>query len=180
MTYDLRLTAHAIIEDNDTVDPGVLADKLFAVIPEHAYPEILPQLLRTYVRGMLGQIRNNPFRTEVEAEEPTWVDDEGDENLLPKPKARVSSSRSGRAVEFRAAYQEWLDAPFSVGNVWKRRSEMDFEDLMIAAAERRELAAANNAIADELEYHATLLQEHGVETVAQLPVEVLQQIGESR
>lgn len=175
MTYNLRAAAKMVIDSNESTDPGELADILFPDIPieEHA------GLLRSLLRGVIREIQAADFRSSapelaqrVEVEM-FWVDDDNDPNMLPKPRTK---SRSRFAATIRAEYAAWLDATVDVAGLRIRRGALTFSDLMTVAAARRGLAQANTLVAEELEYHAELLHQHGVETVGELPADVLKKL----
>lgn len=170
--FNLHQTALTVITNHESADTSVLTDAVFAEIPEEAYRDVIRQLLRPYVLKIQGRLWSNPTYG-VPAEEPmdTWVDDAGDPNLQPKPRAKALSRSRAAVVDY--LVQRYLDGSTDVNGVRKRRGEMTLEDLTVAAQARREQARVNTLAAQELDNLAGLLVEYGVSTVAELPAGVL-------
>lgn len=173
--FNLAGTVRNVMDTNDITDTDQLTDLAFALIPEEEYPALVRKLLRGYVRNMQGSDWNTTRVPRVDAEPQTWVDDENSPQMLParsRPKP-LSRYRAGIHSE---VVQAWLDATTDINGVRKRRGDMTVDDMLVAAAVRRELASANSLAADELAAHAALLEEHGVKTLSDLPESLLKKL----
>lgn len=85
------------------------------------------------------------------------------------PLRKAGPSKAHFVAEW---YRGWLAQSLAVGpnpGDYKTLGECTFQDLMFAAATRREQASRLSAIADNLEGIAALLQHHRVDRVADLP-----------
>lgn len=140
-------------EFSDIADPGMIADRVFQKLHPEDYADIVRQLLRSYVRGVLNETRRAPA------------------------PAQASPFRPSRKVSgIREAWQAHLGDRIHVGGDWKLLMNCTAADLKVAAEERRRLAAENVASARQYEELADALELHRAGTVLDLGDDVLRPI----
>jgi hypothetical protein len=152
--FNLHKIALAVIRDHSSADPGDLAEALLAAVPAERYKDALRCTLRGYVRGVLHEVRSG------EPHHPTT--DPTNEQTTPRKRP------SGRSWKVDAIRSGWRAYRLHVEQGWKFLPNCTYDDLMTAAAERRDIAKANEHEAERYERLAALVQRHG-ETVADAP-----------
>lgn len=151
-TFSLRHVVHDVLTETDLADPSDVANAVLARIPEDLSRVALAQALRGYVRQVIGQAR------------------------MTRPEQDTEQKPTGRSWKRDALREGWRDRLHDrthVENGWKLLAECTYEDLLAAAAERRDLAERNLASAQQYEKWASLVSEYGVETFGDLPAAVL-------
>ena len=151
--FILRHLVREVLADTDAADPGEIAGQVMARIPPRMIRVALSQALRLYVRQVISETRtgNNP------------------PSASPiQPSLKVAAIRDG--------WQRRLRDRVHVGDsAWKMLADCTYDDLLAAAAERRQLADRNNAWARTYDAWARLMTEAGVTTFGELPAEILMQ-----
>ena len=155
--FDLRVAVAEVLDGSGLTSLDEIAAKVAANVPSKDLRAALALALRPYVRELVGRRRManpvlHPGVTRAEIER---------------------SARSPKVAAIRAQHAAWLRDLVHVEGGYKPLGECDYDDLMFAATERRELAVRNVRQAERLEQIAELLHEHDVETVADLPAHVL-------
>lgn len=154
-SFNARALVRDVLHTSTLADPGDVAEEVFKRIPEEDHAEALRQLLRLFVRQVISE-----------------------ERISHGPAAPVTSTvNSGRSRKVRAIREDWqrrLDDRLHGQSEWKLLRDCTYEDLTAAAAERRDLAARNEAWARTYDEWARLLTEHDVKTFGELPAAVLQ------
>jgi hypothetical protein len=157
-----RLVRQTIDDLPEIADPGILADRVFGQLTTDQYADAITTMLRSYVRRVLAEDRL------PQADEPD-PQAQGDE-----PARTPAANRSSyRAAMQAGAWRARLGERIHGATGWLLLRDCGLDDLKAAAAERRELAAANIRSADELERLQELLATSGVATVGELPEGVL-------
>lgn len=154
MTYDLRADIRRVLDATSLVDPGEVADKVAESIPAKALRAALRVTLRSYVRVVMNEQRHSS-------------DSAGGH----------TGSVAGRSTKVRAIRDGWqrqLDSRVHVGeSKWKFLGDCTYENLQTIAAERDWHVTRNQAWARYYRDLASLLTEHDVATVRDLPAQVL-------
>lgn len=156
-----QLVRTVVDEFPEDADPGVLADKVFTRITEGQYADALRTVLRSYVRRVMTEDRG--FRPSV----PTvTAPDKQPYRKSGYVAAMQESGLRARLMERTHGANGWL--------LLLRDCTVD--DLLAAAAERRELAASNGAAATRYEALAAALTESGKTVLGDLADDVLEEI----
>lgn len=155
-----ELTARTIRENPDVADPGVMAEEVFSRIGPEDYAAVIKVMIRDYTRQVMNERRVPPPAVPV----------------LPSGGTKKQNRSAFVAAMQAGAWKERLSDTYRTAGGWKFLREMTAEDLAYAAAERRDLAASNLAVADRLEGLGKLLAEHGAETVGSLADDVLEPV----
>lgn len=158
--FNLRELTKTILESSTSADPNVVAQELLERINRKDYREALRQSLGQYVRVVSDNLRG------------------------PTPAVSLSglggggggprSWKSGAAVK--ADWQRKLDARVRAEHGWLRVREMSAVDVKFVGDHRDKLASENAAAARFWRTVGAALDEHGVETVGELPAEVLMRL----
>lgn len=150
--FKLRHLVRDVLRTSTLADPGDIAEEVLRRIPTRQVRVALAQALRLYVRQV-----NSEERISHRGEPAT-------EAQAPNRSAKVSGIRDG--------WQKRLRDRVHVGKgEWKFLAACTYDDLLAAAAERRELAERNQAWARQYDTWARLLTEHDVKTFGDLPTE---------
>jgi len=148
---NLRELVREVLDSADTPDPGAVADEVMRRIPPDEYETALRQTLRSFVRLMSAERRSATRITE--------------------PRRAVESPK---VAAIREHWRKALRDSVHVGDAaYRFLEDCGFDDLMFAAQERRTLAKQNLDRAGQYEALAQLLIRYGVETVRELPEDVL-------
>jgi hypothetical protein len=158
-----RLVRQTIDDLPEIADPGILADRVFGQLTTDQYADAITTMLRSYVRRVLAEDRS------TQADEPD-PQAQGDEPVRAPAAANKSAYRTAMQA---GAWRARLGERIHGATGWLLLRDCGLDDLKAAAAERRELAAANIRSADELERLQELLATAGVATVGELPDPVL-------
>lgn len=156
--FNLRHLVREVAEESGAADPADLADAVFKKVPAKERPAALREALHHFVRMTVSFDRSMP----PAAEERTGSGKPG--------------TRSWKRDGVRRGWRAHLRQRLHVEDGWKFLGDCGFDDLMFAAAERREIASRTMAAADRYEALAKLLANHNVTRVADLPDEVLDEI----
>lgn len=146
--FNLRLTIRAVLAETDEPDPGVISGLVFAAISRKDQAVALEQSLRHFVRQVI---------TEQRAHTPA----------PPTP----AKARSWKVQAIRANWERMLAQRVYSAGGWKLLRDCTRDDLLFAAAERRENAARSIAVAERYDALADLLASHGVAAVGDLPAD---------
>lgn len=153
-TFNLHAVAVDTVRNHPSPDPGDLAEAVLDAIPRSAYRLALRLLLRAYVREI---IRAHRLHTERPASEP------------PSP---VTSTRAARSWKQDAMALAWQQQRIHVGDSrWEFLPDCTYDDLMVAAQERRDKAKANLREAERYETCASLIHRHGVAKLGDVPAD---------
>lgn len=151
--FNLRHLVRDVLATSTLADPGDVADEVLRQIPEQSTRAALEQALRHYVRWIIGMNRSASASEPAEKQE-----------FVPSVKV----------TGIREAWRKHLRDRIHVGNsIYKFHGKLTREDCRFAAKERRELARQNDAAAERFEKEDAAITEHGVETLDQLPDDVL-------
>lgn len=150
--FDLRSLVRDVFDNSTLADPGLIAEEVYKRIgPDEVYAA-LQASLRLFVRQVISERRmHTQMATPTNPDGVSW---------------KVGAIRE----HWRRSLQ---DSVHVGGSEWKRLGQCTYEDLKVAAAERREQASRNRAKAQQYEALANLVSDHGAATVAELPVDVL-------
>lgn len=154
MDFNLRALVREVAESSTLTDPGSLADEIARRIPAEHVHDAFVQMLRPYVRELITKDRS--FGT------PT------DHHEAPRPGR--SWKRDGIRAHWRRVLRERVHVGVGPAD-WKFLGDCGREDLLFAAAERRQMAEANLAKAAQFEQIAALLDDD--KTVRDLPDDTL-------
>ena len=153
--FDLRALVVATLKSSITPDPGAIADAVFASIGERDQPAALQQTLRLFVRQVHSESR---LSTQISE---------------PAPGGG-NSGHSSKVAGIRDAWQKSLRDAVHVGaGQWKYLGDCGAADLLACAEQRREMAARNRAKAAQYDILRTLVLDHGVDRVRDLPANIL-------
>lgn len=166
MKYDLRAEIKSVLDSTSLADPGAIADKVAESIPSHALRAALRVTLRSHVRQVIRESRPR-----------SAPDFQPSGSGHRRPDTQTAPAAAGRSSKVRAIREGWqrqLDAPVHVGEShWKYFGDCTYTDLYAMADERQKNAAENQAWAHHYHRVAALLTEYAVDTVRDLPAEVL-------
>jgi hypothetical protein len=163
-TYDLRADIKAVLSDSSLTDPGEIADKVAESIPTRALRSALRVTLRSYVRQVMAEGRTYSPPNFTASSSRSQVD----------TQALHAAGRSSKVRAIRDGWQRALDNRVHVGDSqWKLLGDCTYTDRYALAAEREKHAAKNQAWAHHYHSLAGLLTEYDVETVRDLPAQVL-------
>jgi hypothetical protein len=154
---DLTALAHEVIAASVSADPETIAKSLYVRIPAEQTADALQQALLPFVREMLGRDRMDSARTE---------------NAAPTRTAAPGPSR--KAALRVASWEKKLHVSYSVGggqHYWLR--DMGPAECRAAARIRFSQAAATQNRGQWLLGLASAQEQHGVDSVGQLPKSVL-------
>lgn len=158
--FSLRDTIREVVAEQSTTNPGEMARMVMARIPrEHVVAALASCLTRT-ITDMLGD-QHRRAMDELESARRSPV------------RPQVGSSK---VAGYQALGEKWrtaLDTLLPTADGRKRLADCTRDDLMFAAEQRRELAAANMAAAARYESYAALLATHSVLRMGDLPETVL-------
>ena len=154
--FNLRELIRTTMADSAVADPGILADLVLTKISKKDRDEALAQSLRTFVRQVFSEGRLT-----------TYIDPSGQ-------VADVQPGRSAKVAGIREHWQRALRDPINVGTgVWKLLGDCTATDLFFVADFRREQASRNTAKAAQYDALRSLLDDHGVDRVRDLPTSIL-------
>lgn len=135
-------------------------------IPEEYRDEIELKLLASYIRGRKARLLPT-----LNAPDPRATEAASANARKPNRSAKVASfQRLSRILAVRVC----------VGASWKTFGECSYSDLMYAANNRREHAAATLLSAAEFDAWAELVKEQGAAKVSEIPDAVLINFAETR
>lgn len=157
--FNLRALVREVADASGDADPGLLAEAVYKRIAAKERPAALREALRHYVRLTVAMERTASPSTQ---EQPEGTGKPG--------------TRSWKRDGIRAGWRRYLRTRLHTEGGWKFLGDCGFDDLMFAATERREIAAATLSAADRYEALAKLCADHGVSRVADLPDSVLDAI----
>lgn len=147
--FNLRHLVQEVLNSSTMADPGQVADEVMRRVPRGMVRVALSQTLRLFVRQIISETR---------------ISHSGD--LSP-----TAPSTSRKVAAIRDGWQRRLRDRVHCNGQWKFLADCNYEDLLAAASERRELADRNMAWARQYDAWARLLTEHDVATFGELPVE---------
>lgn len=148
--FNLRDLVRSIVDATEPIEqPAAIAARVLDAIPGAHLRDALAATLPGYVAAVVGDMRRHPLR---------------------QPTPQNQSPRVVRAIQ--SNWDRIRASIIHVGeNAYKRFGECTFDDLMYAAAERREQAAQHEAWAERWTSYAHLLRASGADTVDALPDE---------
>ena len=145
--FNLRSLVQEVLRSSTMTDPGDLADEVLRRIPAKHHKAALQQTLRLFVRQVNSEVR------------------------ISRQTAPASPATSTKVAAIRDGWQRRLRDRVHCNGQWKFLADCNYEDLLAAATERRQLADRNMAWARQYDTWARLLTEHDVATFGELPVE---------
>jgi hypothetical protein len=149
--FNLRGLVREVLRSSTIADPGAVAVEVLKRIPSRMHKAALGQALRLYVRQVISEERISHRSEPAAAHQP------------PARSAKVAGIRDG--------WQKRLRDRVHCNGTWKFLAACTYDDLLAAAAERRQLADRNQAWARQYDAWARLLTEHDAETFGDLPTE---------
>lgn len=157
--FNLRAAVRDVIDSTDLADPRDVAAKVAKDIPSKELRRALAEALVTFVRVEFGHIRMASSRQ------------------LPEQPA---SARSAKVAAFRVHAEQWRrklrDRIHVGGSEWLLLADCSFENLTLAAEERRQMAVSNAAAADRYERYAKAVEAAGVERFGDLDEDTLRDL----
>lgn len=148
--FSLREAVNAVLDSSALASPQEVAAQVASELTARQVRAALSQALPGYVAQLMQQRRTtNPLLT----------------NRVPA----ATPVRSAKVTGIRDAWSAALRDRVHVDGGWKLLGECGTDDLLFAAAERREHAAKNVAKAEAFEALAERLRAAGAATVADLP-----------
>lgn len=143
---NLRERVRQALATSSEPDPGIVAQTVLASLGDDEIRPALEDTLRLFVRQVISETR------------------------ISRNTAAAAPLNRSRKV---AAIRDWqarLNDRYHIGGGrWKLLADMTFDDLKVAAEERREMAQRNAAWAGQLEAWASLVRRCGVSTFGDLP-----------
>ncbi|MFJ9771151.1 hypothetical protein ACIRVF_07900 [Kitasatospora sp. NPDC101157] len=181
--FNLRKLIREVLNTSTMPDPHDVAREVLRRIHDDDLRTALSQCLSDVVREQIRAGRNGdgggpplppmPTPAAGRPQTPTVrLVDPAPINTAKVPQAQ----RSAKVAAYRAFGQQWLRERMYVSGDprgWKFMGDCTFDDLMFAAAQRRDQAARTTAVAERCERLAALLHTHGVTLVKELPADVL-------
>lgn len=169
MKYDLRASVKQVLDGSSLNSPAEIAAKVAEDVPSHALRACLRLTLAAYAAQIIREDRNyaSPnFQT------PASQTALGSQNDVAG--GAPSAARRSWGARYRDAWQRSLTSRVHVGDSqWKQLGDCTYADLEAIAAERNRNAEKNAAAARYYNGLRALLTEHAVDTVRDLPTEVL-------
>lgn len=154
-TANLWSLVRLTLRSSDTADLDALAKEVFDAIPAALYEDMLRQAIRGIVADVARLERmSNPIATA---------------SAMPKGK----QPKSWKVTAIRENWQEALHNRVHVAGQWKFLADCTEADLLAAARERQDMAERNAAAARSYEALAALVAAHKVDSVGDLPTDVL-------
>lgn len=151
----LRQRIRELTEAQSISDPHELAQTLCVQSTAAERKDWLTEALPSYIATVMRSDRNAAL------------------NQVANRPSRRMPSKSAKVAGIRDWWTTFIESRISVGGDWKPVGDLTVEDLMKVVAERREQAARIHTQADRYETLLGLLDSHGVETVAELPSDVV-------
>ncbi|OKI16542.1 hypothetical protein [Streptomyces sp. CB03911] len=177
--FNLRSLVREVLGGTTMTDPTQIAREVDRRISEDDCRDALRQALRGYVREEITRMRRH-HDVEEPVAQATLVSNvtpmaSGGAGGPSAPVRTVKPVRSAKVAGIREWWSSKLLEPYHVGEkVYRRLGDCSFEDLLFAAAERREHAARNAARAEWFEQLAETVRAAGVSRVRDLSTDVLQ------
>ena len=165
--FNLRAVVREVLAGTNEADPGVIAGMVTARIDAADRDAALSQMMRLFVRQVMSEERTAaaPFSSSSGGQLTRGSH---------APIAAAAGRPSLRVAGIRDGWQRALRSRVHVGHSeYKLLADCNYDDLYAAAAEREDLARRNQAWARHYHVLAALLTEHDVETVGELPSNVL-------
>jgi hypothetical protein len=159
--FNLRAAVRDVIDSTDLADPRDVAAKVAESIPSRDLRRALTEALATFVRVEFGRGRMTSGRPAADETE-------------------HASARSAKVAAFRKHAEQWRkklrDRVHVGGSHWLLLADCSYENLTLAAEERRQLAAANAVAAERYERYAKAVEAAGVERFGDLPESTLRDL----
>lgn len=187
--FNLRQLVREVLAASTMADPGDLADEVSRRIGDEDLRSALDQALRTFVREEITRqrMRRTPAEelASLQLAQVTTSTSARPVVLLERPSATPSMrlpaaapkpapARSAKVAGIREWWRAELKNPIHVGEKqWLPLGDCGFDELMFAAAERRDMAERNAARAKSFTRLAEAVRAAGVERVRDLPVNAL-------
>jgi hypothetical protein len=167
--FDIRTAIREVLDQTDITDPGDIAEKVAAEVPQDELRPVLTLVLRDFVRIEIGLGRAR-HRAEATPESET-------PRLEPEAtgrRAKQPFNPSTKVEGIRQTAPRWLHDRVSVGDAgWKLTADCTYEDLKTLQLQRLKNAARSQAIAKWYGRLADLVRENQVDRVGDLPTDVL-------
>lgn len=159
--FDVLAVLRDAIAQSPDPSPYTAALQVAAAVPDNQLRLALTQALHRLAPTVAGTQRRHALNACVSTR---WHGD---------------GAKTYRRLVATDAYQQLLDAPVPTGTGWKRFRDCARDDLLHAANVRYRQAAANTAAGQLFEKFVAALDECGAVVVADLPVEIGEQIASS-
>lgn len=153
--FDLRALIREVCNTSTMTDPASIAKEVGRRIGRNQQADALDQALPLVVQHVISRYRAIS---------------------VPQQRTAPAPNRSRKVASIRETWRRMLRDRIAVGPAvgdWKFLGDCTADDLAYAAAIREDHARRNAARAEQLRQLVDLLVEHGVETVGQLPDQVL-------
>lgn len=161
--FNLRALVREVAAASKAADPGDLAEEVFPKIPRKEMASAVREMLRTYVRIVLGESRSVGHLAQEGVGSP------GDD-------VSRTAGRSLKVAAIREAWRARLTDRIHTGpasTAWKLLGDCTADDLLFAADERRHVAERTLSRAVFYERLAEVVKDHGVTSVKELPDDAL-------
>lgn len=161
--FDLRQSIRVIASERDEWDLDTLVDLVVKATPRNQVAAAYRLTLREFVRIELGNQPQNsrPDQRPVDA----LRDTVGAGSLPNHSRSRTALARAGFRMRIHVGPGSWKSIEICTA-----------AELMYAAAECDRMAEFNARRADQYRSLVKLLEEHEAETVADLPVEIVEKV----
>lgn len=161
--FNLRALIREVCDSSTIADPATLAKEVGKRIGRNQQREALEQALPTLVQHVISRSRSGA------------TDTPGGQATVDIHGSSAAGGQSRKVASIRETWRRMLRDRVAVadGGAWKFLGDCTSADLAYAATIREEHARSNAAAAERFRCLAERLDEHGVETVADLPVPVL-------
>lgn len=160
--FNLRAAVRDVVDSTDLADPRDVAAKVAASVPSRELRRVLTEALATFVRVEFGRGRMTSGRP------------------VPLEQPGAPAARSAKVAAFRVHAEQWRkklrDRIHVGGSEWLLLADCSFENLALAAEERRQLAMANGVAAERYERYAKAVEAAGVERFGDLPESTLREL----
>lgn len=158
--------AKAVLADTDLADPDAIADAVLAQTPKGQVRSAYRLLLRDVARYA---IRLERMDARTDSPEGQTYRSAHPESALGE-QTRRQPNRSSKVAAIRA---HWKQTRYYVAGEWRMLATFTADEVLELVAQRRDIAARNNAEADRLEQIARQMKDTGAVTVADLPDEAV-------
>lgn len=182
--FNVRQLIRDVLRSTTLAEPADVSAEVMRRIPADKMQVALAQVLRDVVREMIRSERagNNSLtvsdgapaaKPPLPVAPPTARFSAPSPDQNGEPEAPRVPNRSVKVSAIRDGWQKRLHDRVHVSGSWKLLRYCTYEDLLFAAAERRDIADSNAAAARQYDAWARLINEHDVATFGDLPAEAL-------
>lgn len=185
--FDLRQHIRTILAETTEENLEILADLIFDRTPHKNTRDAYRQALSDAVRREIGSVpRARMIRDDLNIEQDTDTTGEGQTRIATQSTLGLPGGqnlKTSRATMFRLAMAlrraGFRESIWIGDGVYRPLMECTTDQLEFAAAESDSQANANFAAARRYRLLKKLLEQHGVEKVADLPIEAVEELNSS-